>query len=161
MKVLYAFILGGLSAQMWVRIEGYDPGAMLSAEHTCDGSDVPLTVQWGSAPPETRAYVLHLYDPDAPVDTFTHWIVYNLTQTSVGPRVQGLKEGYNDFGRVGYGGPCPPTKDPAHRYVVAIYALRAPVSVGQPVTWEKLRTALADKVLARVETYVQYKRKGR
>lgn len=161
MKVLYALVGGVLSAQMWVRIEGYEVGAMLSVEHTCDGSDVPFTIQWGAAPPQTRAYVVHVYDPDAPVDTFTHWIVYNFTQTKLGPRMQGLLEGYNDFGKVGYGGPCPPAKDPAHRYVVAVYALRAPVSVASPVTWEKLQAALEGKVVARAETHVQYKRKSR
>lgn len=161
MRVLPALLLGGLFAQMWVRIEGYEPGAMLSVEHTCDGADVPLSLSWGGAPPETRTYVVHLYDPDAPVDTFTHWIVYNVGHTAIGPHTQGLKEGYNDFGRIGYNGPCPPVKDPAHRYVVAVYALQAPVNLAQPITWEKLRGALTDKILARAETHVRYKRKGR
>ncbi|GIV23807.1 MAG: YbhB/YbcL family Raf kinase inhibitor-like protein [Bacteroidia bacterium] len=147
-----------LWAQMWVRIQGYEPGAFLPPEHTCDGADIALTIQWGGAPAGTQVYVLRLYDPDAPADTFTHWIVYNFSGQEVGPRAQHLKEGYNDFGQKGYRGPCPPPRDAAHRYVAEVYALRRPLQVSEPVTWDKLRPALADKVLARAETFVRYKR---
>ncbi|MCX7606572.1 MAG: YbhB/YbcL family Raf kinase inhibitor-like protein [Bacteroidia bacterium] len=152
---------GAIWAQMWVAIDGYEKGAFLSVEHTCDGADIPIVVRWGGAPASARAYVVRMYDPDAPADTFTHWIVYNLSGGELNPRQGGYREGYNDFGRIGYGGPCPPSRDEAHRYVIEVYALHKPIQVGELATWDKIRLVLSDRVVARAETFVRYKRQRR
>ncbi|MCX8113121.1 MAG: YbhB/YbcL family Raf kinase inhibitor-like protein [Bacteroidia bacterium] len=147
-----------LWGQMWIKIGDYAPGATLSIEYTCDGGNVPPPIHWGGAPRETQAYVLRMYDPDAPADTFIHWIVYNLMETQTGHSSQNLLQGYNDFGKVGYGGPCPPPKDGAHRYVVEVYALQKPLSIKGAVTWERIRSAMVGKVLDQAQTFVVYKR---
>ncbi|MCS7163268.1 MAG: YbhB/YbcL family Raf kinase inhibitor-like protein [Bacteroidia bacterium] len=156
-----AMWLGLWWLQLRVTIVGFNPGDFLSVDHTCDGANLPLTVQWKGAPPQTEAYVVRMYDPDAPGDTFTHWLVYNLTGEELKPSLPGLLEGYNDFGQLGYGGPCPPPRDQAHRYVVEVYALRRPLRITPPVTWKRVRSLLEDKVLARGETFVRYKRTRR
>ncbi|MEN3041608.1 MAG: YbhB/YbcL family Raf kinase inhibitor-like protein [Bacteroidia bacterium] len=147
--------------QMWVKIGDFTPGSPINVEHTCDGANIPPTIQWGGAPAHTQTYVLRLYDPDAPGDTFIHWIVYNLRETAVGAQSAHLSQGYNDFGQIGYGGPCPPPRDNAHRYVAEVYALVKPVVITGTPTWEKIRAAMADKIIARGETYVTYKRHKR
>lgn len=147
-----------LWGQMWVKVGDYAPGAMITVEHTCDGSNIPPIVQWGGAPPQTQVYVLRMYDPDAPADTFIHWIAYNLKTTRITPQTVLTSQGYNDFGKIGYAGPCPPPRDAPHRYFVEVFALRKPVSVSGAVTWERLWAAMADKVIARTETFVVYKR---
>ncbi|MDW8236028.1 MAG: YbhB/YbcL family Raf kinase inhibitor-like protein [Bacteroidia bacterium] len=150
-----------LQAQMQITIEGYKEGDLLGREYTCDGANVPPTLTWQGAPPETQAYVIRMYDPDAPADTFIHWIVYNYTGTSLSLQTKGLAQGYNDFGNIGYGGPCPPSSDPAHRYVIEVYALRKPLGLSSPPTWDKLLIAMKDKVAAHASTYVRYKRQKR
>lgn len=160
MKGSWALLgIGPLLAQMWVRIEGYERGAFLPSEHTCDGAHVPLVIQWGRVPPAARAFVVRMYDPDAPQDTFIHWLVCNVKGTQLGPGHEEGLVGYNDFGKVGYGGPCPPVRDSAHRYFVEVYALSESLSVRPPVTWEKVRSLLTARMLARSETFVRYKRK--
>lgn len=147
--------------QMWVKVADYPPGGYLGMEHTCDGADLPPSVQWGGAPPQTQVYVLRMYDPDAPADTFIHWIVYNISTAKITGQSISFPQGYNDFGRVGYGGPCPPAKDPPHRYVVEVYALKKPIVLSGTVTWERLRSVMGDKVIDRAETFVIYKRQKR
>ncbi|MCS6896290.1 MAG: YbhB/YbcL family Raf kinase inhibitor-like protein [Bacteroidia bacterium] len=147
--------------QMWVKIGDLPPGSPIGVEHTCDGANIPPTIQWGGAPAPSQVYVLRLYDPDAPGDTFIHWIVYNLRETQVTAQSQNLSQGYNDFGQIGYGGPCPPKKDEAHRYIAEVYALAKPLSLSGTVTWEKLRAAMTGKILAQGQTYVTYKRQKR
>ena len=105
-------------------------GGSVPARYTCDGEDVSPRVEWRGLPAGARSLVLICYDPDAPRGTFVHWVLYN-----VPPSLPGLPEnlpktgviegvglqGVNDFGRVGYGGPCPPSG--THRYVFLVLAL--------------------------------------
>src|SRR5215471_18922625 len=79
-------------------------------EFTCDGANRLPRLQWSTPPSGTQELAIELLDPDAPGGTFTHWLVYGLP-----PGISGLPavpanaaEGINDFGRPGYGGPCPP-----------------------------------------------------
>lgn len=133
----------------------------MNVEHTCDGANLPPQVEWGGAPSQTKVYVLRMYDPDAPADTFLHWIGFNIQTTRVGPGNLSFLHGYNDFGRAKYDGPCPPLRDEAHRYVIEIYALSEPLRLNSPVTWERLRSAMEGKVLAHAHTMLRYKRQKR
>jgi Raf kinase inhibitor-like YbhB/YbcL family protein len=110
-----------------------EPGAAIDPAYTCDGNGVSPALSWQGAPEGTRELALVLEDPDAPGGTYTHWLVYALPSgaTSVPeavPRdgaVEGptpLRQGTNDFGEVGYGGPCPPGGE-THRYVFRLLAL--------------------------------------
>ena len=108
----------------------FQPGERLPAEFTCEGENRPPRLAWGDPPAGTRSLALVMSDPDAPGGTFLHWLVYNLpaeTRSLGGeaPLPAGAREGRNDFGRKGYGGPCPPPGDRPHRYVFKLYALGA------------------------------------
>ncbi|MCS7297409.1 MAG: YbhB/YbcL family Raf kinase inhibitor-like protein [Bacteroidia bacterium] len=157
MSLMTLFLWG----QMWVKIGDYSPGAEIGIEHTCDGGDIPPLIQWGNSPKETQVYVLRLYDPDAPADTFIHWIAYNIKNSQIGRGSRDVQEGYNDFGKVGYGGPCPPVRDSPHRYVAEVYALKKPLPLNGAVSWEKIRSLMGDKVIGHAQTFVTYKRHKR
>lgn len=99
---------------------------------TCDGADISPPLAWGGAPSATRSFVVLCNDPDAPGGVWRHWAVYDID-----PSVRGLEEGLsadasdmkqgaNDFGRRGYGGPCPPRGRGAHHYRFILLALDAP-----------------------------------
>ncbi len=139
-----------------IGVEGYERGARMRAEHTCDGADLPPTISW-KAVPGAKGYVIWFYDPDAPVDTFTHWLVVNYTQTQLGA-AQRQSGQPNDFGRIGYGGPCPPAKHGAHRYIFRVYALAQPIKVGPTAGWKEVQAQLSGKVIAMEEYELSYQR---
>ena len=100
-------------------------GGAIPARFTCDGEDAHPPLRWAGGPP-AEEYALVMVDQDA--DEFVHWIVYGIPGniTAVGPisPPPGATEGRNGFERVGYGGPCPPRAEPAHRYLFTVYSLR-------------------------------------
>ena len=95
----------------------------------CDGTNVAPRLRWHGAPSATKSFALIMFDPDAPTGHgWYHWIVVDLPAQAdaIGPRVRPpAREGRNDFGTLGYGGPCPPPGG-AHRYVFTLYALAIP-----------------------------------
>jgi Raf kinase inhibitor-like YbhB/YbcL family protein len=104
----------------------------IPAQHTCEGSDVSPPLAWAGIPPQAKSLVLIVDDPDAPDPaaprmTWVHWLLYNLPPDPgglpAGVKVlpAGTLEGVSDFGRTGYGGPCPPVG--RHRYFHKLYAL--------------------------------------
>ncbi len=115
-----------------LRSPSFENGGRIPVRYTCDGEDVSPRLEWSSAPSGTKSYALIMFDPDAPLGTFIHWVLYNIPsdrnyiEESVprAPRVPGLGlQGVNDFGFHGYGGPCPPPGHGEHRYFFALHAL--------------------------------------
>jgi Raf kinase inhibitor-like YbhB/YbcL family protein len=104
-------------------------GEAIPKRFTCDGKNVSPPLAWSGAPTGSQSFTLVVDDPDAPSGTFTHWIVFNLPAgtSSLAPRMTaaklpaGAEQGVNDFGKPGYGGPCPPSGE--HRYIHHLYAL--------------------------------------
>ena len=98
-------------------------GGAIPAKFTCQGKNVSPALEISGVPARTESLVLIVDDPDAPSGTFTHWIVWNIppgtAKTSSGS-VPGV-QGFNDFGKPGYGGPCPPSG--THRYFFRLMAL--------------------------------------
>ena len=121
---------------------------------TCDGDDVSPDIAWEGAPVSTQALVLLLDDPDAPSGDFVHWAVLNISPSESGSLPLGYaaspdapQQGTNDFGNVGYGGPCPP-RGQRHRYRFTLYALDAPLSLqGAPEAAEIRRQLDAAGIL--------------
>ncbi len=103
----------------------------IPAKYTCDGADASPPLEWAGLPGGTKSLALICDDPDAPVGTWVHWVIYDIPPALSGlPEgvppseitPQGAKQGVNDFRRTGYGGPCPPPGGP-HRYFFKLYAL--------------------------------------
>jgi Raf kinase inhibitor-like YbhB/YbcL family protein len=114
-----------------VRVERFENGATIPVEMTCEGGDVAPAVSWSGEPAGTKSFALIMDDPDAPGGTWTHWLLWDIPsdrhriENGFRPGVFGVS-GKNDFGREGYGGPCPPRGHGAHRYFFRVYALNVP-----------------------------------
>ena len=113
-----------------VRVEGFSAGADIPRRYTCDGEDAAPRVQWTDEPATTKSFALIVDDPDAPGGTWTHWLVWDIpantrSLSAETEKVQAIKSGTNDFGKRGYGGPCPPRGRGAHRYFFRVFALNA------------------------------------
>jgi len=142
-------------------------GEFIPVKYTCDGEDVSPPLLFTEFPEDTRSFALLVDDPDAPGGVFTHWIIYDIPVTFEGlpedvpPALEleyGIKQGINDFGKVGYGGPCPPPGSP-HRYFFILFALDVPV-LGIPAGVEKSEflSAIEGHVLSQDEIVGLYGR---
>lgn len=111
----------------------FAPGGQIPSEYTCDGADLSPPLTWSGVPDGTKSLVLVIEDPDAPSGIFRHWAVFDIPagvralQAGYGPNppAGGFRETRNDFGKAGYGGPCPPP-GPAHHYHFRLFAISRP-----------------------------------
>jgi Raf kinase inhibitor-like YbhB/YbcL family protein len=135
-------------------------------ENTCDGSDISISLKWNEAPERTKSFALIADDPDAPRGTWVHWVLYDIPADTrelsggVGHQESlqnGAKQGKNDFGKVGYGGPCPPA-GPAHHYHFKLYALDRMTGLRAKATKQQLLDAMKGHVLGETELIGTYKR---
>jgi Raf kinase inhibitor-like YbhB/YbcL family protein len=129
---------------------------VIPVRHTCDGEDLSPPLSWTGAPTETKAFALICDDPDAPMGTWDHWLLFNIPaeKTSLpegvpadAEQADGSLGGLNSWQRNGYGGPCPPPGKP-HRYFFRIYALSTPVELGAEATKSDLLQAMEGTILA-------------
>jgi Raf kinase inhibitor-like YbhB/YbcL family protein len=139
-------------------------GSNIPARYTCDGEDVSPPLTWTRVPASARSLALLVEDRDAPGGAFVHWSLYNLPRGSSGVGVGSLPggsiEGQNSFGRIGYGGPCPPTGDPAHHYVFSIYALDDSPGIPSGASPATVREAITAHVIALGTLTGLYRRHG-
>ena len=135
--------------------------AEIPQRYTCDGRDItpPLTID--SAPAGTQSLALIMFDPDAPVGIWTHWVLWNIP-----PNTRELKEnqlpagaiqGTNSWKRTGYGGPCPPSG--SHRYFFMLYALDTTLKLAPGTTKADLERAMEGHIIARAELMGTYRRR--
>ena len=135
----------------------------IPARFTCDGEDRSPHLSWSDAPPGTKSFALIMDDPDAPVGTFTHWLLHDIP-LSTSDLAEGQKPGQvgatlkNDFGRPGYGGPCPPRGHGPHRYIFTLYALDV-ATLGKPTSRAALEAAMQGHILATARALGTYERK--
>ena len=141
---------------------------VIPPRYTCDGEDVSPPLAWTEPPAGTKSFSLISDDPDAPVGTWVHWVVYNVPASSRGLAEElstsaefpdGTRQGRTDFGRIGYGGPCPPSG--THRYFFKLYALDTALSLAPGATKRQLEAAIQGHILAQVDLLGTYQRKGR
>lgn len=133
----------------------FGDGTAIPARYTCRGQDVSPPLDWTGVPDGTGAVVLFVDDPDG--RDWVHWSVLDLPPTTtslpegVPPSADPPQQGKNDFGKVGYGGPCPPSG--THRYRFTLYALASPLGLAGHPDGRAVRSALAAagaRVLAKV-----------
>jgi Raf kinase inhibitor-like YbhB/YbcL family protein len=142
----------------------FPEGGWIPALHTCQGADVSPALEWSGAPAEARSFALVVEDPDAPAGTWTHWLLYDIPP-KVHQLAQGLKagalglSGVNDFGKPGYGGPCPPKGHGPHRYFFRLFALDVH-TLGLPprVKRPELLEAMDSHILAETQTVGRFER---
>ena len=111
-----------------IRSAAFGEGENIPRRHTCDGENLSPALDWSGAPPFTKSFAIICDDPDAPGGVWTHWTVFDISSgvksIAEGYRPQGtVKTGTNDFGKSGYGGPCPPKGHGPHRYFFKLFAL--------------------------------------
>ena len=128
--------------------------------HTCEGEDLSPSLAWSGLPSGTRSLALIVDDPDAPVGTFTHWVTWGID-----PEAGGLAEGEapagegrNDFGAVGYRGPCPPPGHGRHRYFFRLYALDTEPELARGAERAQVEQTLEGHVLDTAELLGEYER---
>ncbi len=140
--------------------EAFEHGGEIPRRHTCEGDDISPALTWSDPPAGTQSLALVVDDPDAPVGTFTHWLAWNIDPLA-GGLAEGQSapaEGRNDFGIVGWSGPCPPPGHGAHRYFFRLHALDAELDVGSGAERRELESALSGHVLTTGELMGTYGR---
>jgi len=151
---------------MELRSRSFQDGGMIPKRHTCDGPELSPPLEWSDVPDGTNSFALLMEDEDAPSGTWVHWIVYDLpaetrslpegvASTETLPR--GGAQGKNDFGRIGYGGPCPSPGRP-HRYLFRLYALNGRVNLPPGASKEQLLRAIAGRIKAEARLVGKYSR---
>lgn len=112
-------------AKLTLTSDAFKDGQPIPVRYTCDGSDETPVLHWDEPPQGTRSFALVIDDPDAPNGTFRHWGAFDIPASarSLGGGQPSAKETDNDFGKPGYGGPCPPKGHGAHHYHFKLFAL--------------------------------------
>ncbi len=143
-----------------------EAGSTIPRIYTCDGRDISPPLRWENAPPGTKGFAMVCDDPDAPMGTWVHWVIYCIPADSdrlaeAIPATEKLEngtlQGSNDFGRIGYGGPCPPRGKP-HRYFFRLYALDTELSIRSGLTKKALLKEIEGHVLETAQLYGVYGR---
>jgi len=141
-------------------------GESIPRKYTCDGDDVSPPLEWTDPPAGTQSFALICDDPDAPVGTWVHWVVYDLPAETRGlPEAVpadadlpgGGRSGENSWRRLGYGGPCPPSG--THRYFFKLYALDTVLGLDAGAGKKQVLKAMEGHVLAQAEVMGTYSRK--
>jgi Raf kinase inhibitor-like YbhB/YbcL family protein len=141
-------------------------GGTIPTKFTCDGADVSPPLDWSRAPEGTKSLALICDDPDAPMGTWVHWVLYGIPADKNSLRegvprnaaVEGIgMQGKNDFRRIGYGGPCPPPGKP-HRYFFKLYALDAELELKPDAKKVDLERAMRGHLLATGQLVGRYQR---
>jgi Raf kinase inhibitor-like YbhB/YbcL family protein len=139
-----------LEAQITVRSSAFASGGNIPAQFSCKGANTNPPLQFQGIPKEAKSLALIVEDMDAPGGGFTHWLVWNIdpgtteiAQKSVPP---GASEGTNDFGKTGYGGPCPPSG--THRYYFRLLAVNQKLDLKPGADRPALERALGKQVIA-------------
>ncbi|MCL4333549.1 MAG: YbhB/YbcL family Raf kinase inhibitor-like protein [Candidatus Thermoplasmatota archaeon] len=150
-----------------IEVSGFDNGGEIPAELTCDGKNHSPRILLNDIPKGTKSLALVVEDPDAPVGLFVHWVIFNINSDIPVIREnieksqrtsEGFLQGKNDFGRIGYDGPCPPKGHGYHRYFFRMFALGGTVTVDGAVSRDRLLKAIEGKVLSQAEYVGKYKR---
>jgi Raf kinase inhibitor-like YbhB/YbcL family protein len=150
---------------MELKSSAFVEGEMIPKKYTCDAQDVSPALEWSGAPANTESFALICDDPDAPMGTWVHWVYYDIPAgTSSLPEDVGSQEkpasggtqGVSDFGRIGYGGPCPPGG--THRYFFKLYALDTKLDLPPGADKPTLLDKMEGHILEQTELMGKYRR---
>lgn len=148
-----------------IKSNAFSANSTIPSKFTCDGSDVSPPLSWKDAPAGTKSFALISDDPDAPMGTWVHWVMWNIpaVATSLKEGMEksaslsdGTKQGISDFKRPGYGGPCPPSG--THRYFFKLYALDTTLDLPANATKAQLESAMKGHILGQTQIIGTYSR---
>jgi len=162
--VLIAFAaivaLGAEGGKMKITSSAFQGGGNIPSKFTCDGRDTSPPLRFEGTPGEAKALALIVDDPDAPGGLFTHWVVWNIdpktNEMAEGSAPSSSVQGKNDFGKSGYGGPCPPSG--THRYFFKIFALDRQLDLPAGSKRAQLEAQMRDHIIAQGELMGRYSR---
>jgi hypothetical protein len=143
---------------------GFLPGAPIPREFTCDGSDISPPLDWNGVASGTASYAIVVEDPDAPGGVFRHWAAWDIGAGNTGipggfRQVAPFRQATNDFGKLGYGGPCPPPGSGLHHYHFVLLALsQKSLGLKAPTDAAGMLSAAEPYVIARAELTGTYQR---
>lgn len=150
---------------MEIKSRAFGNGEMIPVKYTCDGADFSPPLEWTAGPAGTKSFALICDDPDAPMGTWVHWVIYDIPPTTL-MLAEGITrekelpgggtQGINDFRKIGYGGPCPPGG--THRYFFRLYALDTVLGLKPGITRDHLLKAMKGHILAEAQTMGTYRR---
>jgi hypothetical protein len=155
-----------MAMSLALKADAFANGGEIPKKYTCSGADLSPALHWSGVSPAAHSLALIVDDPDAPRGTWTHWIIWNipahLTSLPEGvPAVEtlesGARQGRNDFGRIGYGGPCPPPGKP-HRYFFRLFALDIAPDVEPGAGRKELERAMRGHILSQAEWMGTFRR---
>lgn len=145
---------------MKISSTAFENNGMIPSEYTCDGSDISPPLVISEVPKEAKILVIIMDDPDAPMGTFTHWLVWNIppqkTLFTKGEKIS-FPQGKTSFGSKSYGGPCPPGG--THRYFFKLYALDLVLKIKEGSSKTDLEKAMAGHILAETSLIGKYSRR--
>jgi len=149
-----------------ITTSAFSAGEAIPKKFTCDAPDLSPPLSWKGAPAGTQTFALIMDDPDAPVGTWVHWVLYNVP-ANTGDLAEGVAkqeqlasgalQGRNDFRKTGYGGPCPPPGK-AHRYFLKLYALDTQLKLEAGASKADVERAMKGHILAQAELMGRYGR---
>ncbi len=152
---------------MKLSTDAIDDAGFFDPRYTCDVDNSSPELRWSDPPVGTAGFALICEDPDARSGTFSHWVVYHVPPAihhlpaGIPPQdslPNGIRQGVNSAGKLGYMGPCPPRGDSAHRYVFRLFALSAMPTLEPRATREQLLAAMQGSTLAVAEIQGRYQR---
>jgi Raf kinase inhibitor-like YbhB/YbcL family protein len=139
----------------------FSDGGNIPERFTCDGEDISPTLRIEDVPEAARSLLLIVDDPDAPVGTFTHWLMWNIrpdvTEIAENSPLSEAVQGVNDFGRSRYGGPCPPSG--VHRYYFKLYALDTTLQLPAKSKRKVVEAAIKGHTISEATLMGRYARK--
>ncbi len=159
-------IYGGEAMALTISSSAFKEGNFIPEKYTCKGRDISVPLTLKSIPKDVKSFALICDDPDAPFGTWVHWVIYDIpadvTEIKEGVPTDkvlpdGSKQGINDFGKIGYGGPCPPPGN-AHRYVFKIYALDVVLNIEPGLTKALLLKKMEGHIIEESKTTGKFKR---
>jgi Raf kinase inhibitor-like YbhB/YbcL family protein len=154
--------LTGITNHMQISSSAFGNAEKIPSKYTCDGTDILPPLRISDVPSGAKSLAIIMDDPDSPSGDFLHWTAWNIlpanTEIAEGKAPGGAVEGKTDFGKTGYGGPCPSRGE--HRYVFHLYALDTVLDLTPGADRSKLEAAIAGHVLEQAEFYGLYKRVG-
>lgn len=143
----------------------FSEGQAIPKRYTCDGPDVSPDLAWSGVPDTAASLALICDDPDAPMGTWVHWVLFNIPVDADGLPAEipsdailenGARHGKNDFSKLGYGGPCPPGG--THRYFFKLYALDTQLELDSGSNKAQLLEAMEGRILAEGQLMGTYSR---